>query len=220
MADSPATRFRLLHAGAALIVGATLIAASSTGGEVPPIGDAPITYAVIGDSLTAGADHVLTVSPTPRTWPWFVNQSQDFSYSGGWAVSAARSDQLAETMPDEPVDVLIVLSGANDVMQGQDFAIQLEALEEMSSKSGGDVVLLALPPHTAFYGTDRIERRNRELQTFAKQKDWMFFNPWTSFVTADYQWREGQSADGVHPSATVQAEAGDTLRQYLERTYR
>lgn len=204
---------------AAVAAAGTIIALVSVNGRAasalpgPTITCEPVQpgvsrVAVIGDSITAWVPGV-TILPT--TWVGSLG-GDGIHFVGGWAVSGARTDQMAAAIT-EPLcaDVLIVMGGTNDLGQGRDAAAALADVERIVDQARVPTVLISAIAPMGGPGPEAMAY-NRGLAALATQHDWHYADPWTPYRAADGRWTHPDDAlDGVHPNADVERTVGIAL---------
>lgn len=170
----------------------------------------PVTFAVVGDSITAWS----TLDPALSSWVGTAHSAKVL-LAGGWAVSGATtSDMLGgiDAVPD--ADVLVVMAGTNDFLPNYpDWTLSgsLERITEIVEETGiHHVVLSAIAPND--FRQERTEEFNIALQGLAAREGWTWVDPWPFVRASDGGYVDGVSADGIHPSKQVEMRVGATLR--------
>jgi hypothetical protein len=192
----------------------TATTSRSTSGTAGPTPSVRTTrFGVVGDSLTAGADHSLGTDPHgPGSWlPAAIGEPLEFS--GGWAVAGAgTADMLAGVEPVD-ADVLVVLAGTNDVLDGVPWEASRANLLAIVGVTGvDDVLVVAIPPlDSAPVAAAGYDHRLAEL---AGDEGWQYLDPWTAVSDAG-RWVSGASPDGIHPTQLVADEVGQAIRTAL-----
>lgn len=170
----------------------------------------PVTFSVVGDSITAWT----TLEPGLSSWVGTAHSARVL-LAGGWAVSGATtSDMLAEvdTVPD--ADVLVIMAGTNDFLpEFPDWTLDasLQRITQIAADTGIEhVVLSAIAPND--FRQDRTNQFNAALQGLAERNDWTWIDPWPFVRAADGSYVVGVSLDGIHPSKQVEMRVGTILR--------
>jgi lysophospholipase L1-like esterase len=197
-------------------------------GPAPALPDAEVTVtvtrstalrvAVVGDSNT------VVLSPDfsggdidPGSWAAQLFTGDDLVFAGGWAVSGSTTvDQAAAFAPVES-DVLVILSGTNDLAFGVPFAETAASLQRIADTSGAPrVVVLAIPP-IAFSTNPTPRVFNERLAALANENGWEYVDALAFLRDADGGWIDGTTTDGVHLSPDAQARFGANVADYLRR---
>lgn len=173
----------------------------------------PVRAVVVGDSLTAGiepggsADH-----PGDSSWVPAADRAP-LDVTGGWAVPGATSVAMRDRVGDLDGDVLVLLAGTNDVLQGVPWATTRDALREVvATVDVPRTVLLAIPP-LDLRPAEALDLNQRAAE-LALEEGWAFLDPWTE-VTVGGRFAPGATTDGVHPSPEAAALAGEAVRTAL-----
>jgi len=176
----------------------------------------PTRVAVVGDSNTEVDSPAFNAGQiSPNSW---VTQllNGGFEFAGGWAVGGSTSTAQAEGLaPVADVDVLLIMTGTNDLAFGLPFEETAAAIDAMVAKApAGRVVLLAIPPRDIETGPTSAEF-NAALQTLAAQRGWDYFDGLESVRAPEGGFAEGTTIDGLHLSPEAEAAAGQAVLAYL-----
>ncbi|MDO7881492.1 SGNH/GDSL hydrolase family protein [Salinibacterium soli] len=170
----------------------------------------PITFAVVGDSITAWT----SLEPGLSSWVGTARSARVL-LKGGWAVAGATTVDMLAGVDDVPdADVLVVMAGTNDILGGAtdaSLAATADRITEIVRETGIDrVVLSAVAPND--FRQEGTEKLNDALAALAARHGWTWFDPWMFVREADGGYVRGVSADGIHPSRQVEMRVGTELR--------
>ncbi|WP_170860982.1 SGNH/GDSL hydrolase family protein [Trujillonella endophytica] len=171
------------------------------------------SFVVVGDSLTAGGAPIRGPEADGEfSWvPAALGPGVEFR--GGWATDGANAAQMRAGVTPADADVLVVMAGTNDMLQGRPWAQTRDDLIVIAARAGTPVVLLsAVPPNDV--DPAGALALNRSLAGLAAEQGWAFADPWEP-VTVGGRYRAGSTLDGVHPTPRVAAEVGTRLRAAL-----
>jgi lysophospholipase L1-like esterase len=180
----------------------------------------PVSVAVIGDSNSNGNNIDRTLADGIEDKTAYITQNRGFvKFAGGWANSGATSGYIAWNAPAvSNADVVAIMAGTNDVINGISKADLEKNLRTTVSKVGvNKVLILGIPPLK-----DRnqdVSAMNATLKQIAYENGWSFFDPWTDLRTADNSWKAEYYADGVHTNAAGYKVIGYAVEQYIAKTY-
>lgn len=170
----------------------------------------PISFAVVGDSITAWT----SMEPGESSWVGSAAAAR-VTLAGGWAVSGATtSDMLGaiEAVPD--ADVLVIMAGTNDFLpEFPDWTLDasLHRITAIAAETAIDrVVLSAIAPND--HRTERTTEFNTALAELAARHHWTWVDPWSFVRNGSGGFVPGVSADGIHPSTQVEMQVGTLLR--------
>lgn len=178
-----------------------------------------VRFAAVGDSLTAGTapGSLLTSAPTRTSWVYFLNAVSEFSYAGGWARGGATSTDDASNVGPVVADVLIILTGTNNLIPGIPFEQQTADIDKIAATIRAPrVLILALPPFDLLPDPTVVSVRNQELEGLAEARGWEFLDPWVEFREGDL-WIPAATSDGVHPTLSTHEAVADRIGRYLAR---
>lgn len=185
----------------------------------PPVPDpvtvAPVTFAAVGDSITAWVDRN-GVDVSDRSWTIYAAPAE---FSGqGWAKGGAKLAEMADMMTPTQTDWLVIMAGTNDLgtTWGTPVADRFASLQTIVSKSGANhVVLAAVAPRDDH--PEWSDAWNTQLQAFATQQGWFYMDPWQGVRQADGRYGAGQTIEGIHPTAATAAIVGGQVGAWLAR---
>ncbi|MGY1748080.1 SGNH/GDSL hydrolase family protein [Modestobacter sp. SYSU DS0511] len=173
----------------------------------------PIVVAVVGDSITAGADPQDTAAdPGDRSWlPGAAAPPLEFG--PGYAVPGITTEQMRDEVTAYDADALVVLAGTNDVQFDVPWERTRENLVQIVETADvGRVLLVAVPPLDSRPAD--VVALNGRLADLADDRGWAFLDPWVGFAT-EGSYRPGASADGIHPDPVVAFAVGREIREQL-----
>lgn len=176
----------------------------------------PGPIAVVGDSNTEmGSSDFAAGRIGEDSWVSTV-MAAGHPFAGGWAVSGSTSvDQAAGLEEVEGADVLLIMTGTNDLAQGVSFDETAASLETIVEKAPAErVVILAIPPRdqeTMPTSTDF----NRSLMDLTAARGWEFFDGLEFLRSPDGGFVVRTSEDGVHLTPDAQEQFGETVVDYL-----
>lgn len=171
---------------------------------------APVTFAVVGDSITAWT----SLQPGESSWVGAARAPR-VALVGGWAVSGATTSDMLESIDVVPdADVLVIMAGTNDFLpEFPDWTLDasLQRITAIAAATGIDrVVLSAIAPNDHRSAT--TTEFNEALAQLASRHHWTWIDPWSSVRTSAGAFVPGVSADGIHPSVQVEMQVGTALR--------
>jgi len=171
---------------------------------------APVRVVAVGDSLTAGGRGLLSDGLDADTWLTYA-VGDDVAWVGGWAKGGSTTQEQADAVSPVPdADVLVLLSGTNDVRRGLTFDRSAAAYDSVVATVGAEhVVVAAIPPWERDPGA--ADRFDRALEVHALRRGWTFVDPWT-FLRDGVHFAPGTSPDGIHPTTEGYARLGRELR--------
>ncbi|TDS82643.1 SGNH/GDSL hydrolase family protein [Nesterenkonia aurantiaca] len=178
----------------------------------------PTRVAVVGDSNTEmNSPDFAAGQIGDGSWASTV-LSHGYRFAGGWAVAGSTSVQQAEGLEDvEGADVLLVMTGTNDLAQGVPFDQTAPSLDAIVAKAPADrVVVLAIPPRDQ-ETTPSNSEFNHALQDLAEDRGWEFFDGHEFLRSPDGGFVEGTTTDGVHLTTGAQEQFGEAVVEYLGR---
>lgn len=172
-----------------------------------------VRVAVVGDSLTAGGGRLLSDGLTDDTWMTYA-QGDGVVYAGGWAKGGSTvQEQAAAVTPVADVDVLVLMSGTNDVRLGLDFAASAASYDAIVDTIRAEhVVVAAIPPFDR--APEAAARYESQLESYVVEKGWTFTDPW-GFARAGDVFSPGTSRDGIHPTTAGYERLGHELRRTI-----
>ena len=170
----------------------------------------PITFAAVGDSVTAGDSPDFTAGQVgPLSWVSYAS-GHGVRFEGGWAVGGTTTETMATSATPVDATVLVIVAGTNDVSQGLSFQQTESHLKAIATGVGiQDVIVSSIPPKD-----DDVKgpaEYNSKLQAFAESQGWTFVDAMDG-VRRGSHYIEGYTLDGVHPTAEAARIIGESLR--------
>lgn len=223
----------VLVIGAAAIVGVLVIAAltTTTPTTPAPVASTPMPeptveqepepepegVVIVGDSNTeVNSPDFARGQIGDGTWAYSTLRSSGYYFAGGWAVSGSTSVDQAEGLEEvEDADVLVIMTGTNDLSQGVPFEDTVASLDTMTEKVPTErVVVLAIAPLDN-EGTPTTSEFNQSLEALAADRGWEFFDALEFLRSPDGGFAEGTSDDGRHFDTDSHRELGRAVAEYL-----
>ncbi|WP_104524851.1 SGNH/GDSL hydrolase family protein [Blastococcus atacamensis] len=173
----------------------------------PVVQETVTTFAVIGDSLTAGGEAISgTEVRGSASWVPAADAVPGLHFAGGWAVPGSTTEEmLAATVPAD-AEALVILAGTNDVLRGVPWERSAVALDGMVASAGIPVVaVVAIPPNDKF--PELRQSYNAALAALAAARGWTYVDPWAP-IDAGGTFLPGTTTDGTHLPDGVAAESG------------
>jgi len=177
----------------------------------------PRTVAVVGDSNTeVDSPDFASGDIGTGSWVHTLLSQGGYAVAGGWADGGTTSIAQAEGLTPVPdPDVLLVMTGTNDLGLGLPFEQTATSLQAMADKAPADrVVLLAIPPRDAETDPSSADF-NASLQQLAADRGWDFFDGLQFLRAPGGGFVDGMTSDGVHLTREAQIQFGQTVRDYL-----
>lgn len=203
----------LTAATLALVTAVTVGTFASPHAAPATAADAPITYAVAGDSLSA----------MDNSWMHQLDDPE-LQYAGGFQRSGYTTNGVYANITPGTADVLVVMLGTNDIRYGFDAAHITSRIEDIVEKFGGaGHVLIAFTPPNDYTDDNGINRRtqsiivNRAFVALAAKHGWMYADPWSFQRGWDNAWGSGASPDRTHPSTLVAGQAAGRMDVYIRQ---
>ena len=165
--------------------------------------------AVVGDLVTSWRP------PDDRSTSWVTYASgHGVRITQSWVDRDARVRDLAREVGPSDADVLVVLTGTNDLDLGPvPDEIEL-AMTRLVDISGIDKVLISsIPP--VDHQAQRTADFNELLARIAYRHDWSFVDAGSTVVAANCTYRKGLSDDDVRPSPEGARIIGEAVRGAL-----
>ena len=217
-------RVRILSSALGIAVALALVAlapacapAAGTSAPSSPAATAAegaVRMAVVGDSISEGDSADFSGGDFGElSWlPWALDERVVFA--GGWAVSGAVTEAMAENVRPYDADVLVILGGTNDVALGVDLRDTERHLVRIAETAGVDrVVLVGVPPID--FAADAVDSYNEDLRRLAAERGWEFADAAAALRTSDDTYREGLTWDGVHPTVDGARLLGEAIRAHV-----
>jgi lysophospholipase L1-like esterase len=174
----------------------------------------PLTFAVVGDSISARTDRTGKVDQTTGSWTSYAT-GDDLEFVGtGWAQNGATLAEMKSKVAPVGTDVLVILAGTNDLTSGVPLTERLAIVGQIAERSGASrIVVSAVPP----YNSQPVASTewNTALADYAAAKHWQFVDPWSTLRTADGSYIAGYTFDGVHPTVDAAEVVGAAIRTAL-----
>lgn len=179
--------------------------------EVPPV-----TFAAVGDSITAWNDYA---GVNQLTWP--VATGADTVLVGGWAKGGANLALMAANVQPVDADVLVIMAGTNDLGDrwGTPMESRLQSIRSIAAAVGAPrVILSAVAPMDGHLPW--VTAHNTALRDLAATEGWTFVDPWEPITATNGNYAEGATTDGVHPTWVAAQIIGDTLGSAITQSGR
>ncbi|NIJ06133.1 SGNH/GDSL hydrolase family protein [Frigoribacterium faeni] len=172
--------------------------------------DGAVRVAIVGDSLTAGGGRLLSDGLDADTWMTYA-QGDGVEWVGGWAKGGSTvQEQAAAVAPVADVDVLVLMSGTNDVRKGIGFAESAASYDSVvATIAPRHVVVAAIPPYDRSPAAAAVYQR--ALERFVHERGWTWTDPW-GFARDGLVFAPGTSPDGIHPTTAGYQRLGESLR--------
>jgi hypothetical protein len=180
-----------------------------------------VRMAVVGDSISSGSTQRLeTIAQADAgTWVSTAIQNDRVAYAGGWAQWGSTSTEQAKAVYPVVCDLLVMLTGTNDIRSNIDFDQQMLDMNHIANVIGAPrVLVVALPPNDAFANEALVRDRNVRLELYAASRGWDFTDPWAGFRTGE-RWATGANLDGYHPTDATHAVVGQRIGDYIAGHY-
>lgn len=166
-------------------------------------GTDPVTFAVVGDSITANHAYPRQVAQRIVGQDSWVNFAQDSTtaFLGGWALGGATSGEMAAGLQPVSADVLVMIAGTNDIHASVGYATIGQNMLAIVGKSDvGRVLVSSVPPRNDF--REPTARYNAWLHDFVLEQGWDWVDAARGLRAEQdpLSYGPGLSEDGVHPS--------------------
>jgi lysophospholipase L1-like esterase len=176
-------------------------AAGAEPGPIPTFtsaADAAVTFAVVGDSVTAANSPDINAGRAGTgSWAYYADRN-GARLVGGWALGGATTDAMNQNVKKYNADVLVIVAGTNDTGTGVPFDTTAANLESIVKKSGVDnVIISSIPPRDA--DPTLPAEYNPQLQALADKNGWAYTDA-AAALRDDDQYKDGYTADGIHPT--------------------
>lgn len=157
-----------------------------------------VRYAAVGDSISEGDSPDFSGGKFGAlSWPSLAPSGAVFA--GGWADGGATTKVIAAAVQPMDADVLVIIAGTNDLIQGLPFSDSATNIQAIADKSGvGRVVVSAVPPYN--HAPAASAEFNDKLQELALREGWDFVDAVAGVRDGD-TFAAGMTTDGIHPSA-------------------
>jgi lysophospholipase L1-like esterase len=175
--------------------------------------DDAVRVAIVGDSLTAGGGRLLSDGLDANTWMTYA-RGDGVEWVGGWARGGSTiQEQAAAVTPVADVDVLVLMSGTNDVRKGIGFAESAASYDAVVATIAPEhVVVAAIPPYDRSPAAAAVYQRALERHVLAR--GWTWTDPW-GFARDGLVFAAGTSPDGIHPTTAGYQRLGESLRETI-----
>ncbi|WP_157887548.1 SGNH/GDSL hydrolase family protein [Frondihabitans sp. PAMC 28766] len=181
----------------------------------------PVRVAIVGDSLTAGGARIIPQDGLDQdTWMTYA-EGDGIKWVGGWAMGGTTTQiEAAHVTPIKDVDVLVLMSGTNNVRLHIPFAQAAKYYEQIvDTIKPKKVIIGAIPPYN--HDPEGAAVYERQLEKFVRVKHWNFTDPW-GFARDGLVYQAGISNDGIHPTTAgykiVGREYRDAILQIVSST--
>jgi lysophospholipase L1-like esterase len=178
--------------------------------------DDPVRVAIVGDSLTAGGARILPRDGLDQnTWMTYA-QGDGIKWVGGWAMGGTTTQiEAAHVTPVKNVDVLVLMSGTNNVRLHIPFSQAVTYYDQIvKTIRPKHVIIGAIPPYNRDpRGAAAYER---QLKRYVLAKGWDFTDPWR-FARDGEVYQAGVSNDGTHPTTAGYKIVGREFRDAILR---
>jgi len=157
-----------------------------------------VTYAAIGDSVTAGNSPDFSNKQVgDLSWVDHVPADQA-TFVGGWSVGGATTATMADNAASYGADVLVVLAGTNDSGQGIPFEDSAVNYDRIVAAAGSmRVVVSSIPPRDD--NPAIATEYNNQLAALAADRGWAFIDASAGLRSGD-RYSDGLTTDGIHPT--------------------
>lgn len=199
----------------AAVIAAALLRTTEHPEASPQVTD-PQAIAVVGDSNTEMDSSDFAAGRIGEdSWVSTV-LAAGHEFAGGWAVAGSTSvDQAAGLEEVEGAQVLLVMTGTNDLAQGVPLEETAASLEAIVEEAPADrVVLLAIPPRDK-ETTPTSGEFNQALEDLAESRGWEYFDALAFLRSPEGGFVQGMTEDGVHLTPEAQQRFGETVADYL-----
>lgn len=180
-----------------------------------------IEFTVLGDSLTTGRQVNLAFGiSTGLSWVVNATSTPGLHLQGGFARSGYNSYQINENAVrvarpgGGDVDVLVTLSGTNDMSDGMDrYRTQKYIMRSVDTVHAIRTLIVAIPPMVGC--ETRCNDFNDWLEQMAYVNGCDYLDPWATVRASDGNWIPGFSDDGRHPNAAGTIPLGQAIRNKI-----
>jgi lysophospholipase L1-like esterase len=207
---------RWLLVGAAALIGAVILAVTTA--FVPGCRASSqtqvISLAYAGDSTTAQPDSWIFQLTDPR-----------ITAVGGFAHDGYTSQQVLSNITSVKADVLVVMLGINDLHFVQTENIQgiVANVNRIVAKVGALRVIVSAvaPSDVTYWATNATDSRSAQSKlNIALKRDsvahqWMFVDPYSQIRLSDGGYRNGYTADNIHPTAAGSAIVATAMTRFI-----
>jgi lysophospholipase L1-like esterase len=183
-----------------------------------PLGsdDDPVRVAIVGDSLTAGGSRIIPRDGLDAdTWMTYA-EGDGIRWVGGWAMGGTTTQiEAAHVTPIKNVDVLVLMSGTNNVRLHIPFSQAAGYYDRIvDTIKPKHVIIGAIPPYNR--SPAAAAQYERQLKEYTLAKGWDFTDPWR-FARDGEVYQAGVSVDGIHPTTAGYKIVGREFRDAILR---
>lgn len=173
----------------------------------------PVTIVTLGDSLTIADGAETSGEPTSsRSWvPAAVGHG--VVWSAGFAHGGFTTAMILDDTHRYNADVLVILAGTNDTLQGVPFSQSALSLRAIVAKAGVARVIVAAIPPIDFAPHDAA-LYNVKLKTLAAKENWDYVDAAKGLRDRDH-YIDGLTVDGIHPTAEGAEIFGEALHRAI-----
>lgn len=175
------------------------------------------TIAVVGDSNTeVDSPDFASGNIGTGSWVYQLTSTGKFKFNGGWADGGTTSTTQAESLAPVPQsDILLIMTGTNDLGQGVPFDQTTANIDAMVAKApASKVVLLAIPPRDDETSPTSVEY-NSALAGLAASRGWEFFDGLAFLRAPEGGFVDGATSDGVHLTRDSYIQYGQAVLDHL-----
>jgi lysophospholipase L1-like esterase len=195
--------------------GSSAMPVTSLGLGTPTPTTAPIRFAAVGDSITAGDSPNFSAGRTGSlSWVTYAAQHQGLVFAGGWAEGGSKTEKMVANIQPVKADVLVIIAGTNDFGNGVPFSTTTANLDQIVKAIGAPrIVISSVPPRDHFTGT--ADAYNAQLEQFVKSRGWTWVDA-AAGVREGNHYKTGLTIDGTHPTTAAAKILGDAIAQAIQ----
>lgn len=185
----------------------------STPAPTPTPTAEPLTFAVVGDSISARAGRT-GIDQSAGSWTSYAGAADLEYVDNGWAQNGATLFEMEANLSAVGADALVILAGTNDLTGGVPVADRLAIVGQLADQSGASrIVISAVPP---FDGAPAASTEwNAALAEYASARGWQFVDPWSTLRTPAGSYIARFTLDGVHPTVAAAQIVGTVIHAAL-----
>lgn len=202
------------------IVATPAVAWAEPVSAVTPSTPVPVTFAVLGDSITTGQNDTLELGMQVGTAYPAVTQAAGFELVGGVAHDGYTSHRIRDLVQPVDADYLVIMIGTNDLKTGWNTraaAATRGSILEMQRRTGvsaAKTVMMLIPPSNRRPAL--TQKYNAWLRGFAAEQGMQLTDPWRRHRAATGRWSVRAShVDGVHPTPATSVAVGRHVASVL-----
>ncbi|RKR74623.1 SGNH/GDSL hydrolase family protein [Frondihabitans australicus] len=176
----------------------------------------PVRVAIVGDSLTAGGSRTIPQDGLDKdTWMTYA-QGDGVKWVGGWAMGGTTTQiEAYHVTPVKDVDVLVLMSGTNNVRLGISLAKAKKYYDYIVKViHPKHVIIGAIPPYNRDPDGGATYEKQLKAWVLTKKKSWTFYDPWGPLRDGKY-YVASLTADGIHPTAAGYRIVGHNFRDAI-----